>query len=250
MAISGSERFYLALRSIMRSWLALYEAFRTFAGGKSKRHEWPSRRTQLYVAGYPRSGNTYTSFWIQKTAPELRVSSHFHMVATLRKALKLNTNVLWVIREPRQAIASYAIYRRGHTPARRRRSTEFYAEMALRDYLDYFRFALQHIDRMFVVEFEMTVNRPEQVLAMIQSHFSLLQDVDEEMVAKACEERLQFMRTDDRDVSIRSGPSEEKEKLKDGIREYLFAHPGFKAAEEYYQTALARARATEEAFVS
>ncbi|HIK29100.1 MAG: hypothetical protein N3E45_14185 [Oscillatoriaceae bacterium SKW80] len=69
-----------------------------------------NRRTQIVIEGFPRSANTF-SFLLFKTANQnVRVAHHIHLSAQIIKAVNLKIPTVVLVREPKDAIASYLIF--------------------------------------------------------------------------------------------------------------------------------------------
>jgi hypothetical protein len=69
------------------------------------------RHTDLVVEGFPRSGNTYVVAWLSLARPTLRVASHVHHLAHVRRAQQLGVPVLVLVRPPRDAVLSNLVFR-------------------------------------------------------------------------------------------------------------------------------------------
>jgi hypothetical protein len=84
------------------------------------------------VEGFPRSGNTYVVAWLALAQPSLRVASHVHHLAHVRRAQKLGVPALIVMRRPRDAVLSNLVF---HPSADARRLVtewiDFYDEAVL-----------------------------------------------------------------------------------------------------------------------
>jgi len=68
------------------------------------------RRSNLLVEGFPRSGNTYVVAWLTLARPTLRIASHVHHAAHVRRAQQLGVPALIVMRHPRDAVLSNLVF--------------------------------------------------------------------------------------------------------------------------------------------
>ena len=71
----------------------------------------PNSSDDLYVDGFPRSGNTYLVGMINNVfKKELKLGSHhLHSIAGLKMAIKFKLKIFVLVREPTQAITSFLI---------------------------------------------------------------------------------------------------------------------------------------------
>lgn len=67
-----------------------------------------SRDTQLVIEGFQRTGNTFAVRAFQYAQPNpIKIAYHFHAPAQILRAVKLGIPTLVVIRNPKDAVASY-----------------------------------------------------------------------------------------------------------------------------------------------
>ena len=70
------------------------------------------KNTELVIEGYPRSGNTFAVVaLLESQQREIRIAHHLHAPAQVVAAIRRNIPCLVLIRNPVDAIVSYAIYR-------------------------------------------------------------------------------------------------------------------------------------------
>lgn len=77
---------------------------------ESVRSRWIDRHTDLVVEGFPRSGNTYAALGVTaaQEAP-IRIVSHAHVPAQVKRAVRLGVPTLVVVRQPEDAVCSMAV---------------------------------------------------------------------------------------------------------------------------------------------
>jgi hypothetical protein len=69
-----------------------------------------TRETDLVVEGFPRSGNTYAALGIGLAQPRpLRIVSHAHVPAQVKRAVALGVPTLVAVRDPADATCSMAV---------------------------------------------------------------------------------------------------------------------------------------------
>ncbi|QHI68063.1 hypothetical protein [Tichowtungia aerotolerans] len=104
-----------------------------------------SKKSDLLIEGYPRSGNTFacTAFHVAQPSP-VTVASHLHCPGHLKRALRLDIPCMILIRRPLDAISSMVIFYQCKFPIRQ----------AIREYIDFYEAVFMFRQRLFVVSFE------------------------------------------------------------------------------------------------
>jgi hypothetical protein len=75
------------------------------------RDRWPTPATDLVVEGFVRSGNTFAVEAFRAAQPgPVRVASHVHLPAQLRRAVRLGLPTIVVVRRPADAVVSQVIW--------------------------------------------------------------------------------------------------------------------------------------------
>lgn len=89
-----------------------------------------TRKTDLVIEGFPRSGNTFSEMATQLAQGDnmLSIASHLHMPAHVARAVRLKKPCLVVIHRPLQAIASMLVYYNGNYSIRQ----------AIREYIEFY----------------------------------------------------------------------------------------------------------------
>jgi len=88
--------------------------------------------TDLVIEGFPRSANTYTVDMIRTICrsvghPQPRIAHHTHAVLQLKLAEALDIPIVILLREPLEAISSFAIYSEADITTCVQRYKEFYS---------------------------------------------------------------------------------------------------------------------------
>lgn len=77
---------------------------------ESVRSRWVSHDTDLVVEGFPRSGNTYAALGISLAQGRpIRVASHAHVPAQVKRAVRLGVPTVVAVREPAATVCSMAV---------------------------------------------------------------------------------------------------------------------------------------------
>ncbi len=101
-----------------------------------------SRRPEVYLCGFPRSGNTFARTAFLSANPGVKVQSHRHIPAFVLRHMQTGTPGMVLIRSPYDAIISWAIHENQSI------------EEAAAYWNDYYEALLPHRDQLFVVGFE------------------------------------------------------------------------------------------------
>ena len=98
-----------ALGNLVGMYPKLYFPIAARLHPNSKRHL-VHPKTELLIAGYPRSANTFVEIAIRSAqAREMNLASHFHVPAQVHRAFKLGVPVIVLVRNPKDAVASACI---------------------------------------------------------------------------------------------------------------------------------------------
>jgi len=148
----------------------LYRSIRRWASGQRScewfyllfRARYVTRKTELVIEGYPRSGNTFARwafFTAQSREPVL--SDHFHSAGHIRRALRLRVPVLVLIRDPLAAITSFLVYQNG----------DYSVGLALREYIEFYSEVLRCKDQLVVASFEEATRHFGDVIRRVNRRF-------------------------------------------------------------------------------
>jgi hypothetical protein len=126
------------------------------------RHTAVTRKTELLIEGFPRSGNTFArNAFLHACNNQCVLSSHLHFIANVKRAIQLNKPVLILIRNPIDAVASYLIYE----------GDGFSAEQAMREYIDFYSYVLRCRDHVVLATFTEVTESFDRVIERINHHF-------------------------------------------------------------------------------
>lgn len=191
--------------------------------GSAKRAVGPD--TQAVIEGFPRSGNTFAYFALQEANGPTPVSSHVHVPAQVRQAVRRGVPTLLVVREPVACLASL-LTAAPHVRVRPAYQEYIHHHRQVMDLLDDIVVATfpqittdfgSVIDRLNArfgtefVRFEQTPENVDRVFARIDAHYAeLYGDKASERVVprpssarKAEKEWLTAALTDERHATLR-----------------------------------------------
>jgi hypothetical protein len=119
--------------------------------------------TDLVIEGFPRSGNTFTTFAIQDASRyELTIASHVHQPSQIKLALGLGIPTVLVIRDPLSALASHLVY-----------DQRFSTSSVIGEYCSYHRQLVPYAERLFICEFDEVTSDISSVIDRINCRYSL-----------------------------------------------------------------------------
>ena len=119
--------------------------------------------TDLVIEGFPRSGNTFTTFAIEDASShELTIASHVHQPSQIKLALARRLPTVLVVRDPVSALASYLVY-----------DHRFSASEVIGEYCSYHRELVPYAERLLVCEFDEVTSHISSVIRRINLRYSL-----------------------------------------------------------------------------
>jgi len=144
------------LKNIFKNKPPLYKiwfySFRKWTGDKVRL---PEVNDHLYTDGYPRSGNTYLCGLLGFAHKELTYTSHLHVTASIKMALKMNIPVFVLMRLPEDAVVSNMynkVQKKSINPDQK------LADELLIQYINYYSFVEMNTDKLSVILFESAIN--------------------------------------------------------------------------------------------
>ena len=221
------ERLVSALRLAVKARPGLYDAYLRCVGRRADAC-FPSSATDLHLTGYPRSGNTFSANLTAALFPDLKVATHIHAISSLKLALKHEVATIVLIRDPSEAVPSAVIKRGGNGE---RTATV----SALREYIWYYRYVEKNMQSLRVLDFRKLVADWSILVAAICDAVGNA-PMPADVVETAVEEVTQRLKSDSRPAAQNTWHSEEKEALKDQVRERLYTLAEFGRAKALYDS--------------
>ena len=155
----------------------LYKIF-LMVRGKYQPGFFPDASFNLHLAGYQRSGNTFTQRLLARLAPNIKVASHVHSIATMKLAMKFDVPIVCLIRNPSEAVASSYVKNIDSG------KSKYISMVAIHEYVDYYEFVLKNRDKMAICVFEKTLKNPTYFLDKVSAQINISFDRDEIYVAE------------------------------------------------------------------
>ena len=217
-------------RRIIRNSARLYSLYCKIRG-KSTNDFFPDADTNLHLTGYPRSANTFAVNLLRALDPDLRVTSHGHVIATLKTAKKFGVKTVVLIRRPLDAVSSKVVQSLGDVSMDIAQSTK----NALRDYIDHYRYVKKYAAHWKVLDFQMVTKSPSEFANLIAA-IGVMEPKNAAAVKQAYEDVMATMSGDSRSPEKRNLANPIKEEKKTKVKELLQANTTLKLAQDLYHT--------------
>lgn len=136
------------------------------------RHRIVGPSTEIVIEGFPRSGTSFANRAFASAQPrEVRIATHAHHAAHVRRAASLGTPTLVVVRDPARCIPSHFALRE---ELRRSDPSQPPLDIAtsLMRYAEFHRDILKVQDAILVVRFEDVIGDYGQVIARVNRRFA------------------------------------------------------------------------------
>jgi hypothetical protein len=119
--------------------------------------------TDLVVEGFPRSGNTFTTFALDDASEQsLQIASHVHQPSQIKLALSRGLPTVLAIREPVAALSSYLVYDPNFTPSE-----------VIREYCSYHRELVPYAPELLICDFTEITSNMASVVDRINDRFAM-----------------------------------------------------------------------------
>lgn len=150
------------LRELTRSCPRLHKLWLLIRGQYSKKI-WPKSNTELTIAGYARSGNTYATDQVKSIFPDIKLAHHIHSISLLRESIRCNIPALVIIRDPISVVRSYALRKNKLYGT----GIESAARQAEHDYRIYYNYVRRNDNYFDVVPFDTLVSNTPKVIGYV-----------------------------------------------------------------------------------
>jgi hypothetical protein len=189
----------------------------------------PSPQTDVHIAGYPRSANSFCTILLQRYAPSLRIAHHVHTPVTLKLARKHGVKTIVLIRDPAEAISSN-IVRMGEGKG----ETRYQIDNCIGDYVSYYEFVRAHREDFVLLDFSSATGDPAN-LFRAAADLGVIEMPDDDTVRATAEQSLQQLRADGRKPEMRNLPNKKKNARKAEVKAMIEADPGYQRALALYR---------------
>jgi len=206
---------------------------------------WVSRKTNICIEGFPRSGNTFAVGLFRLSTgidggldwPGLKrgraICSHTHVAMLVVRAARLGVPCIAVIREPIATLTSWILARKGLRPAN-----------AVRQYLWYYRCLQRVEEEVIVADFPTVTNDFRKVIDRVnekyRTRFECLEITSDvrALIFERLRERHDYLGQPDLLLTV---PSAQRDELKEPLRRQLEACARIGEAKALYQDLRRRA---------
>lgn len=154
-----------SFREIVASNPLLYRIYvHTLRNRKGNRVRLPSANDDLYLGGYPRSGNTYFTGLTISLYPHLNFASHLHVTAGIKIALKKKLTTFILIRKPKNTIISWVCRKVFLDNAE---LNQRFVDEKLKQYINYYNFVLLNKNNLEILKFEELIGNQLKYMKII-----------------------------------------------------------------------------------
>ena len=115
-----------------------------------------SRSSKITIEAFPRSGNTFLFSLVSQQIDAQFIAHHLHTISHLKEALRLNVPVIFILRNPNDAIPSYMI-REGISVNR-----------ALQHYEQLYNFVIKNHENIHLIDFQKVVSRSDELNLLLE----------------------------------------------------------------------------------
>jgi len=115
----------------------------------------------MWIGGFPRSANTFTSACFKLANPKVKVASHYHIPAFIINWIQKRKPGLFLIRQPVDSVVSWTIFWQG----------QMKVGEALDYYIDFHRAMLGYREDLFLARFEEAVSDFAGVVKRLNARF-------------------------------------------------------------------------------
>ncbi len=164
-----------------------------------------TRKTDLLIEGFPRSGNTYAqAAFVQANGPQVRLAHHLHAVRSVQLAAKFGTPTILLIRDPEKVLGSMLQF-----------NANYDAAVVCAGYRKYHQALLPFARSFIVAEFSQVVGDFGRVVERCNTRFGTafqpyVRSVENESIVKRMIEQEGSSHSPDRFESAVSRPSEHR----------------------------------------
>ncbi len=185
-----------------------------------------TKRCEVMIDGFPRSGNSFFVNLFQHWNPETRIAHHVHAPGQIARAVDLELPTLVLIRRPADALASLWAFK-----------TSLSVELIIRSYIEFYRCLLPIRDSFVTADFDMVTQSPDFVVTAINTRFGTsfhmenFEEHHKDIIFSKIKENHKMRKHPALLLAI---PDEIKDKAKRRIYETIKATPSYSEAEDVY----------------
>lgn len=188
--------------------------------------------TDVYIDGYPRSGNTFLIHLVKGLFPNLKLAHHLHLVAPIKIALLLDLPVFILIRNPMDCISSkYLKYFTMRGLDVNIDIEEKLLNQFIIDYITYYKYVKNNLNRIKIIKFDQLINSPKKIINIIKVELDIDKNIDNEDITHNINSYTGATNT-----FGSSRPNPQKEKYKSIVKEHICASDKSSTINELYES--------------
>jgi hypothetical protein len=191
-----------------------------------------TRRTQVCIDGFQRSGNTLATYALWRSNPECRVAHHLHATGDVGRAVERGIPTVVLIREPSMAIASLITYQ----------GMDMHVRLGLESYIAFYRHLVPLQGGFAVCPFDQLIADPGLPISLLNDRFGLdllnlrFDDEAKKQLREAIAHTQRLRGDPERKWSV---PVSDREAARARMLDRITSHPRFPDAERLYRTLVA-----------
>jgi hypothetical protein len=192
-----------------------------------------TRRTEVCIDGFQRSGNTLAVYAVWRSNPECRIAHHLHAAGDVRRAVERGIPTVVLIREPSTAIASLIAYQ----------GMAMHVRLGLESYIAFYRHLVPVRDGFAVCPFDELVADPGLPIRLLNGRFGLgllslpLDEADRKELQAAIGHTQRLRGEPERKWSV---PVPNRDAVRARTVDQIASHPRLAVAESLYRTLVDR----------
>ena len=195
--------------------------------------------TQACIEGFPRSANSFFTWYFRQSNPTLLVAHHLHIPANILAATKRHLPSVVLIRSPADAVLSAMVGFAGRLSI----------DLLFEDYLHFYNRLMPVFGDCVISDFTTSTNEPAKVIEALNARFGtafnthLPDGVDVDDFADHARKVEARITGAEDDIKLLTTPDARKEELKDGYRAAVKHHGRLSEAVELYHACLSHPNA-------
>jgi hypothetical protein len=190
--------------------------------------EMPDKNTDLHITGFPRSATTLMLYIFRESVQNIKVTSHIHTIADLKKAISENVCTVVMLRDPMESVSSSVVKRRSEKNESGQPISNFNDEitkkicfLSCQNYISYYKYVLNNKKKLIIGKFSKVLNNKTRFVKKVADEADF-ENVNLDKVVVAEKKYVKEKNEQNEKEKGRKGiPSEEKEKKKKGVKKLI-----------------------------
>jgi hypothetical protein len=207
--------FFIPLELYVRN---NHKLFKTFTSLFNIKNSLVNDNTDICVDGFPRSANSYTTYFVKVANKKLNVAHHTHSPINIKLALKKDVPMLILIRKPLPAISSLIL----KMETDKNLHFTLFIEYAFIRYKTYYNYVIKNHSNIIILNFEEFTKKPSLILKELDNLRLVKESLNAYILHKKA---LQLLREEekklDREHNSTSIPDKKRKQDKREIKRYL-----------------------------